>query len=230
MRFAQFQQTLDHKVNFKEIPVPDKKYLNVGCGHHYAAGWINTDVREDEKTRPDVVVGRDESYPFEDNYFDAIYLGHVLEHISWNKIGVFLKEMVRVAKPGAPVLAVGPDVYRTIQRWKEGKEPWDMVKSVMEHQDIDAQLYHAADDGSYVAYPPPTPEWWDGAAHYWNCHEDRLKKVMETHFGEVQIYSSFIESDLPGNRQTWHDSTNNITWPVVGYWWWQCAVAGKVNK
>jgi len=205
-------------------------YLNVGCGHHYAEGWINTDVWEDEKTKPDVLVKRDEPYPFEDNYFDAIYLGHVLEHISWTKIGVFLKEMVRIAKPGAPVLAVGPDVYRTIQRWKEGKEPWDMVKSVMEHQDIDAQLYHTADDGSYVASPPPTPEWWDGAAHYWNCHEARLEQVIKTHFQEVQIYSSFIESDLPGNRQTWYDSRNNITWPVVGYWWWQCAVAGKVVK
>lgn len=207
-----------------------EKYLNVGCGHHYVNGWVNTDVWEDEKTHPDVVVGRDDPYPFEDDYFDAIYLGHVLEHISWPKIGVFLKDMVRIAKPGAPVLAVGPDIYKTIKRWKENKEPWSMVESVMEHQDVHAQLYHTSLDGSYIDTPRSAPDWWDGAAHYWNCHEARLVQVMNLHFDEVQIYSSLIESGLPGNRMTWYDKSNDITWPVIGYWWWQCAVAGKVVK
>ena len=54
---------------------------------------INT--MEDHSTTPDVLVKMDEPYPFEDDTFDAIYLGHVLEHIAWPKLGVFLTDMVR---------------------------------------------------------------------------------------------------------------------------------------
>ena len=32
------------------------KLLNVGCGTHYAQGWVNADTWETEDTRPDVKV------------------------------------------------------------------------------------------------------------------------------------------------------------------------------
>jgi len=202
----------------KEMIPSGKSYLNVGCGDHYAEGWVNTDVWRNEKTKPDVVVEVGEPYPMSNNTFDAIYLGHVLEHISWPEVSPFLTDMHRIAKPGAPVLAVGPDVYKTIQRWAKNQEPWEMVASTMEHQDITALLEEKP------------PHWWDGAAHHWNCHEDRLEKVMQTSFSNVSIYSPLIERGLPGNRVNWYDDRTNIRWPVVGYWWWQCAVMGYVDK
>ena len=85
------------------------EYLNVGCGTHYATGWVNTDVWEDHGTKPDVLVEAGKPYPFEDNSFDAIFLGHVLEHMDWSDVGGFLEDMNRIAKPDAPVLAVGQD-------------------------------------------------------------------------------------------------------------------------
>jgi SAM-dependent methyltransferase len=202
----------------------EKQLLNVGCGTHYIDGWVNTDVWQDHSTTPDVLVKMDEPYPFDDDTFDAIYLGHVLEHIAWPRLGVFLTDMVRIAKPGAPVLAVGPDVHKCIKRWANKLEPWDMVVSTMEHQDVDSQIYHMSDDGKYLTKTPP--EWWDGAAHHWNCYEERLELVMNTHFDNVKVYSPYIERDLPGNRQDWYDSRTNMRWPTVGYWWWQCAVMG----
>tara|TARA_R110000803_G_scaffold37598_13_gene81114 strand:- start:15249 stop:15902 length:654 start_codon:yes stop_codon:yes gene_type:complete len=209
-----------------------KKYLNVGCGTHYIEGWVNTDVWEDHEskhqTTPDVLVHMDEPYPMEDNTFDAIYLGHVLEHIPWPKVGVFLNDMKRIAKNGAPILAVGPDVHKTIKRWAENHEPWDMVVSTMEHQDIESQIHHMSPDGKFL--PKSHPEWWDGAAHHWNCYEGRLEHVMLTHFYNVEVYSKYVEQGLPGNRVNWYDDRTNIRWPVVGYWWWQCAVMGFVDK
>jgi predicted SAM-dependent methyltransferase len=50
--------------------------LNAGCGTWYADGWVNTDTWEDDNTKPDIVVKAGEPYPFPDNHFDAIFLGH----------------------------------------------------------------------------------------------------------------------------------------------------------
>lgn len=197
------------------------KYLNVGCGTHYAHGWVNSDVWEDHATKPDVVVPSNEPYPFEDDTFDAIYMGHVLEHIDWSHVGEFLVDMNRIAKKGAPILAVGPDVYRTIKRWKENAEPWTMVEAVIEHQDVYGGYTSFINSDAYNKQPP---EWWDGAAHHWNCHEQRLLAIMSSVFDECEVYTDKIP--CIGGMQTWKDNDHKMVWPVVGYWYWQCAVLG----
>ena len=182
--------------------------LNAGCGTWYADGWINTDVWEDENTKPDLVVKSGEPYPFPDNHFDAIFLGHVLEHIDWDDVPVFLMDMKRIVKPEAPILVVGPDVIKTIKLWAEGKEPWHMVLSTMEHADINYQ-------------PNREAEWWDGAAHKWNCHEERLKAL----FHALDFSWEDIYHEIPNDpsQKSWYDPATNITWPVVGKHHWQCA-------
>ncbi len=186
-----------------------KNLLNAGCGTHYAKGWVNVDIWSDEKTRPDVVAKANEPYPFPDNYFDAIYLGHVLEHIDWNQVPVFLKDMRRIAKPGAPILVVGPDVYKTLDRWKEGQEPLSMVLSVLEHQDINPDN--------------PDAEWWDGATHHWNCHNDRVQKLLEK-TGFSTVHDVYEEIPNCAECSTWDDKVTGINWPVVGKWFWQFAI------
>lgn len=197
------------------------EYLNVGCGTHYAPGWVNSDVWEDHATKPDIVVPPDEPYPFPDNHFDAIYMGHVLEHIDWKNVQVFLKDMNRIAKPGAPILAVGPDVYRTIKRWHENSEPWSMVESVLEHQDVYGGYTSFINSDAYSATPA---DWWDGAAHHWNCHEQRMLSVMNVVFDDCTVFTDTIP--CIGGMTNWKDNKHNIVWPVVGYWYWQCAVLG----
>jgi len=201
------------------------RYLNVGCGTHYATGWVNTDVWEDHATKPDVLVESGKPYPFEDNTFDAIFLGHVLEHMDWSEVGGFLEDMNRIAKPDVPILAVGPDVYRTIKRWQKNQEPWSMVESVMEHQDVYGGYTSFINSDAYTATPP---DWWDGAAHHWNCHEDRMFSIMSSVFTDCSVYTDKITCD--GTMTSWLDNENNITWPVVGYWHWQCAVLGRSTQ
>lgn len=183
--------------------------LNAGCGTHYAQGWTNVDVWSSETTRPDVVVKPGEPYPFEDNFFDAVFLGHVIEHIAWPEVPAFLKDISRVAKPGAPILVVGPDVHKTIKRWKDGEEPWWMIESVLEHQDMNHQ-------------PDRKHEWWDGAHHHWNCHEARVEKLLTVcGFADIENVFDLIPNDP--NGKTWVDQKNQITWPVVGKYFWQLA-------
>jgi predicted SAM-dependent methyltransferase len=182
--------------------------LNAGCGTHYAPGWVNTDVWENDDTRPDVRVKPGEPYPFDDNTFDAIFLGHVVEHIDWSLLPAFLRDMSRIAKSDAPMLIVGPDVYRTIDRWRNGHEPWWMVQSVLEHQDVNADN-HGSD------------EVWDGATHHWNCHEERVVTLV-TSLGFPNIQAM---SDIVPDGNDWQDPGNGeIVWPIVAKAPWQCAV------
>lgn len=186
------------------------KLLNAGCGTHYAEGWVNVDIWEDDNTKPDVRAEAGKPYPFEDDYFDAIYLGHVIEHIDWSDVPTFIMDMVRMAKPDAPILIVGPDVLKTIQLWKEGKEPWHMVLSTMEHQDVNWQ-------------PGREHEWWDGATHHWNCHHERVVDMLED-LGLTDITDVYNEIPNNPSGKQWHDPVTGITWPVVGKHHWQMAV------
>jgi SAM-dependent methyltransferase len=184
--------------------------LNAGCGTHYAKGWVNCDVWESETTRPDVLIEPNQPYPFPDHYFDAIYLGHVIEHIDWRGVPDFLRDMRRIAKPGAPVLVVGPDVLKTIQRWREDKEPWEMVLSTMEHQECNFQ-------------PGRESEFWDGATHHWNCHHQRVWDLMQDlGFADLEDYYERIPNDT--HAHWWEDSETKINWPVVAKWFWQFAI------
>lgn len=186
--------------------------LNAGCGTHYADGWVNVDIWEDETTRPDVVAKPYEPYPFEDNYFDAVFLGHVLEHMDWTYVPTFLADMRRIAKPGAQILIIGPDILKTIHRWKDGQEPWEMVLSTLEHQDIN--------------YQPGKTDWWDGATHHWNCHHDRVWNLLQN-CGLAELKDVF--DVIPNNvrMKNWKDPGTGIVWPVVGKWHWQFAIMAK---
>jgi predicted SAM-dependent methyltransferase len=186
------------------------KLLNAGCGTHYAEGWLNVDVWTNETIAPDQIVTANEPYPFENDYFDAVFLGHVIEHMPWDYVPVYLDDMRRITKPGGKILIVGPDVYRTLHRWKDGKEPWHMVLATLEHQDRNLETSKNA-------------EWWDGASHHWNCHHQRVWDLLQTMgFKDVQDYFDVIPNNTEG--KTWHDESTGITWPVVGKWFWQFAI------
>jgi SAM-dependent methyltransferase len=191
------------------------KLLNAGCGTHYAQGWINTDTWDDgNTTRPDIRVEPGKPYPFEDNYFDAVFLGHVLEHIPWKEVPAFIADMKRIAKPNAPFLICGPDVFKTIKRWAKGEEPWEMVMSVMEHLDIEN-------------HNVPGLDWWDGAHHHWNCHHDRvLNLINNCGFSDVKDVADVIPKDP--NGKSWNDE--KIEWPVVGHYYWHFAISCKNKK
>ena len=50
--------------------------------------------------------------PFPDNYADAIYCSHFLEHLDVKKVDEFLSECLRCLKPGGVLRVVVPDFER----------------------------------------------------------------------------------------------------------------------
>lgn len=139
--------------------------VNVGCGTHYARGWINVDrvYLPEHHTTPDVVADPVHGLPFEDGSVDRVYLGHILEHIRWDHIVDFCVEVRRILKPGGACAVIGPDIYLTIQLWRDSRLPLQGVTDVMEN----AAPFLGGGEG------------WDGARHQWNCYEARAVDVMK---------------------------------------------------
>lgn len=177
------------------------EWLNVGCGTHRApAPWWNVDVVQSDKfnIHPDEVIPRG-PLPYADGSVTRVMLSHVLEHIDWGQpLLDFLGDVRRVLKPGGDVFAIGPDVFRTLERWKAGQEPWEIVDSNLEHarcrEDIDGD--------------------WPEARHHWNCTEARMLLVIEA-------------AGFTGVRPVAVPGPELAPWPVVGPAPWQCAVAAQ---
>lgn len=115
------------------------RLLDVGCGngvflnHMQSLGWNVQGVEVDSKSAQivketfdiPVYVGSLEQAQYAHNYFDAITLSHVIEHV-YDPIGL-LKGCHRVLKPGGHLVAVTPNVCSTgharFKRHWRGLEP-----------------------------------------------------------------------------------------------------------
>jgi SAM-dependent methyltransferase len=84
------------------------RLLNIGCGPHFHPSWTNIDRAS---TSPSVITHDiRRGLPFPDNTFDAVYHSHVIEHLRRQDAAPFLREAVRVLKPGAVMRIVTPDL------------------------------------------------------------------------------------------------------------------------
>lgn len=55
------------------------KKLNLGCGFDYRPGWVNLDSNDSIKA--DIHHDLEKKLPFEDNPFDEVFAGQVIEHV-----------------------------------------------------------------------------------------------------------------------------------------------------
>jgi predicted SAM-dependent methyltransferase len=124
---------------------------NLGCGPHKADGWVNVDR---ESGRGDLQAELT-SLPFDPESLDAIYCGHVLEHLTYTNAGKVLAHARTLLKPGGQLLAVGPDIHRAAKMYAAGQ--------------IDLALLQACGEGA------------DHTArdrHRWACHEKLLRRLF----------------------------------------------------
>ncbi len=84
------------------------KLLNFGCGHTFHRDWINVDLIS---YSPEVQ-GHDirKNFPYPNEYFDACYSSHVIEHMRKNESHNVIAECYRVLKPKGIVRIVVPDL------------------------------------------------------------------------------------------------------------------------
>lgn len=87
--------------------------VQFGCGPNGLDGWINTDKAQIDITK---------RLPFDDSSVDAIYLEHVIEHVSPGEGLRFLRECRRILIPGRGVVRVAfPDL---IQVWNTADDEY----------------------------------------------------------------------------------------------------------
>ncbi len=104
--------------------------LNLGSGPHYAEGWVNVDLYDPPEGchKPDVyadVFHLTDCFP--EGSFVACYLGHFLEHLVWDQIPDALAQVRRVCQPGAPVVAVGPCLWKAVQT----RQPMSLLEAIV---------------------------------------------------------------------------------------------------
>jgi predicted SAM-dependent methyltransferase len=96
------------------------RYVNLGCGSRLHPAWINIDI---EPTAPGVIAhDLSKGIPLDDGSCDVVYHSHVLEHIRRQGAAAFLRECLRVLKPGGIIRVVVPDLERICRAYLEKME------------------------------------------------------------------------------------------------------------
>jgi len=104
--------------------------LNLGCGGRFRDDWVNVNFTS---TGPGVIAANlGEGIPFPDESFDIVYHSHLLEHFTKPGAADFLKECLRVLKPGGVIRVAVPDLEAIIRNYllalekvRAGIEGWD---------------------------------------------------------------------------------------------------------
>lgn len=103
------------------------KRLNWGCGEHFAAGWINSDI----KAHPgvDLVADIRQGLPLERDSIEYAVGIHVLPELSYPELVPALEELHRVLVPGGTLRLALPDLRRGIDAYLAGDEGYFKVGS-----------------------------------------------------------------------------------------------------
>lgn len=87
---------------------PKPALLNIGCGARFHEDWVNMDIVPHGYGT--LVHDAATGLPFPDNSFEAVYHSHVLEHLPRREAPFFLRECLRVLKPGGVIRIAAPDL------------------------------------------------------------------------------------------------------------------------
>tara|TARA_A100001015_G_scaffold321052_1_gene449860 strand:- start:847 stop:1668 length:822 start_codon:yes stop_codon:yes gene_type:complete len=93
------------------------KFLNIACGNSLINSefWTNIDFTSNDKSVKRMNVLSD--LPYDNDSFDVIYTSHFLEHIPREDLSSFLKECLRLLKPGGMIRIVMPDLEFLIKEY-----------------------------------------------------------------------------------------------------------------
>ncbi|MCB2015252.1 MAG: methyltransferase domain-containing protein [Sphingobium sp.] len=97
--------------------------INAGCGPtgpdrlpQMFASWRHVRVDVDPEVRPDVVADITDLSPFNDNFADALWTAHCVEHLYQHQVVSALQGFLRILKPEGYAIVTVPDV-QTIAKY-----------------------------------------------------------------------------------------------------------------
>jgi predicted SAM-dependent methyltransferase len=99
--------------------------LNWGCGAHVAAGWINSDVKDESGV--DLVADIRKGLPLQPDSVDYAVSVHALPELAYPELVPALSELRRVLKPDGVLRLVLPDLDRAIDAYRRGEEDYFKV-------------------------------------------------------------------------------------------------------
>lgn len=121
------QDLVLHNV-YSPKPPGHSRLLNLGCGDIQFDGWVNADrmrvaylmlnagkVLRGKLKLPEWVIDAASSWNCADDYWEGIFTEDVLEHLSYNKGVVALREALRTLQPGAWIRILLPDLQRYVE-------------------------------------------------------------------------------------------------------------------
>lgn len=105
--------------------------VNLGCGGRFHPDWVNADIapRDPSVLRCDL----SQRLPFPDGDFDVVYHSNVLEHIRRDDALPFMRECIRVLKPGGILRVVVPDLERICRLYLEKLQQADAGDAASAH-------------------------------------------------------------------------------------------------
>lgn len=116
--------------------VPGQTRLHLGCGQKRVPGWLNVDLADTDPP-VDLAAG---SLPWRDGVFEAVASQHVIEHLELEgELIPLLREVRRVARPGAEIWVSCPDLEIVCRSYLEHKGA-DLVADRLAHATVDTGL------------------------------------------------------------------------------------------
>ena len=90
----------DYRLALGEVNL-DWRYMDIG-----GAGLSSDNLEMLRTEKLDYAATDEYTFPIEDNTFDVVVSGQVLEHV--RKVWIWMKEVARVTKPGGYVITINP--------------------------------------------------------------------------------------------------------------------------
>ena len=97
--------------------------LQLGCGGEILAGWFNTDLFPYERSV--AYLDASQPFPLPDDSFDYVYSEHVFEHLNFRGQANYLRETLRILRPGGRMRIATPNfdfLWRVVNGKHSGLE------------------------------------------------------------------------------------------------------------
>jgi predicted SAM-dependent methyltransferase len=139
--------------------------LELGSGAKKGTnGYVTVDV-----VGADIYRDLRDGIPLRDNTVSAIYTSHLLEHIPFQQLIVFLKECHRVLKPNGVLSICVPNARNYIQAYTEGRQFHNDVASYAKEGLVSTGSF--LDQVNYIAYM--------GGQHCYLFDEENLLNTLK---------------------------------------------------